>query len=221
MLLKDKGLTDKDFTLIINEDRSQIDKWGLQEHDAFEWLAYLVEEVGELSEAISEYCYRGGRPEAIVKEALQTATLALKMAVMVKHQLNLGITEDLVIPLLKKQAELLNKETNGLVKGVIGKKEHFHYYHYLFDLHSPVLGYDYHFLHIMSMFWCPVEIDVDEEIRQELSIDIEITDSGKLLIYSLDQLEEVFKAIFATEKFKRIVSNIMLQAQERQDEERR
>ena len=68
--------------LITIENRNQLKKWGVQTHSSFEWLAYLTEEVGEVSKAISEYEYRNGTKEEIVKEAIQAATLALKIAEM-------------------------------------------------------------------------------------------------------------------------------------------
>ncbi len=65
-----------------NENMSQLRKWGIQIHSAFEWLTYVTEEVGELSKAISENEYRYGGKEDVVKEAIQVATLALKIAEM-------------------------------------------------------------------------------------------------------------------------------------------
>jgi len=62
------------------EHGRQIMKWGTQNVTTFEWLAYLTEEVGELAEAISEYEYRAGLPGHIMTEAIQVATLALKIA---------------------------------------------------------------------------------------------------------------------------------------------
>lgn len=67
------------------ENRRQLDKWGVQNHSCFEWLAYTTEELGELSNAISEYYYRKGDRESVVKEAIQVATLALKIAEMYRH----------------------------------------------------------------------------------------------------------------------------------------
>jgi NTP pyrophosphatase (non-canonical NTP hydrolase) len=66
------------------ENLEQIKKWGIQEVSAFEWLAYLTEEVGELAQAISEHEYRDGATESIFKEAIQVATLALKIAEIYK-----------------------------------------------------------------------------------------------------------------------------------------
>lgn len=48
------------------------------------WLTYTTEELGELAEAISEHIYRDGNREHIIKEAIQTATLCLKIAEMVE-----------------------------------------------------------------------------------------------------------------------------------------
>jgi len=73
------------FSLIMDENENQINKWGVQNHNLFEWLAYTTEELGELSKAISEYSYRNGNKENIIKEAIQTATLCIKIAEMIKY----------------------------------------------------------------------------------------------------------------------------------------
>ena len=67
---------------IVNESCSQINKWGIQTHSSFEWLTYTAEELGELAKAIAEFEYRDGTKEQVVKEAIQVATLALKIAEM-------------------------------------------------------------------------------------------------------------------------------------------
>ncbi len=81
--LKDKGLDSGWVLELFSEDSRQIQKWGYQIHSPFAWLAFATEELGELSEAMSEYIYRGGSKEDIIKEAIQVATLALKIAKMV------------------------------------------------------------------------------------------------------------------------------------------
>ena len=83
-LYKDKCFVEERFlfSLLSAECESQINKWGVQEHTIFEWLAYTTEELGETSNAISEYIYRGGNKTEIIKEAIQTATLCLKIAEM-------------------------------------------------------------------------------------------------------------------------------------------
>jgi NTP pyrophosphatase (non-canonical NTP hydrolase) len=67
---------------VLKENDHQFLKWGIQKRTAFEWLAYLTEEIGELSEAISEHHYREGGSERVIQEAIQVATLALKIAEM-------------------------------------------------------------------------------------------------------------------------------------------
>jgi NTP pyrophosphatase (non-canonical NTP hydrolase) len=81
--MKDLQLTHPDlFEMVKAESLRQIRKWGIQDRDPFEWLAFTTEEVGELSEAICEWEYRGGLQSNVVKEAIQTATLCLKIAEM-------------------------------------------------------------------------------------------------------------------------------------------
>lgn len=83
MELTDKGLFNSILPrLVAEESHRQISKWGVQTHTPFEWLTFTTEELGELAEAISEHYYRGGSKEAVIKEAIQTATLALKIAEM-------------------------------------------------------------------------------------------------------------------------------------------
>lgn len=67
---------------IQSESQRQFEKWGIQTRTAFEWLTYTTEELGELAEAIAEHEYRDGKATEVVKEAIQTATLALKIAAM-------------------------------------------------------------------------------------------------------------------------------------------
>ena len=77
--LKDtKWVLDK----ILKEHVEQIIKWGVQTHTAFEWLTYTAEELGSLAKAISAHEYRSGSKEKVVSEAIQVATLALKIAEM-------------------------------------------------------------------------------------------------------------------------------------------
>jgi NTP pyrophosphatase (non-canonical NTP hydrolase) len=80
----DKRLMDAGrlFNMVIKESAYQIAKWGIQKRTAFEWLAYLTEETGELSEAVSEHHYRDGKCEQVIHEAIHVATLALKIAEM-------------------------------------------------------------------------------------------------------------------------------------------
>lgn len=71
---------------VCKEGCRQIEKFGIQTRTSFEWMSYLTEEAGELSQAISEEHYRKGSNEEVYKEAIQTATLALKIAEMYKEE---------------------------------------------------------------------------------------------------------------------------------------
>lgn len=68
--------------LVKNESHNQIIKWGLQDRTPFEWMTYLTEEQGELAQAISEQEYRDGSALDVICEAIQVATLSLKIAEM-------------------------------------------------------------------------------------------------------------------------------------------
>lgn len=68
------------FDSVIDENDSQLRKWGIQTRTLPEWIMFLVEEVGEIADAIGEFLYRNGEPVSIYSEAIQSATLALKIA---------------------------------------------------------------------------------------------------------------------------------------------
>ena len=74
------------FDDVFLEHLRQVDKWGLQTHTLFEWQNYITEELGELAKAISEHEYCNGSWEDIYKEAIQVATLSLKIAEMVAEK---------------------------------------------------------------------------------------------------------------------------------------
>ena len=76
------------FNELDEENLRQISKWGIQERTPFEWLTFTAEELGSLAKAISEHQYRKGPPGKIVSEAIQVATLALKIAEMVEYYEN-------------------------------------------------------------------------------------------------------------------------------------
>lgn len=82
--MKDRCLKnmDKLTKMILDEHEHQIKKWGVQDLDINEWLNFTTEELGELAEAISEHKYRHGLKGNIMYEAIQVATLALKIAEM-------------------------------------------------------------------------------------------------------------------------------------------
>ena len=91
--LFDRGLSlDVAMKLIVAENSRQLTKWGNQKCTFFEWLAFTVEEVGELSQAMSEYLYRDGDIEDVIAEATQVATLAIKIACMATEAIE-GVKE--------------------------------------------------------------------------------------------------------------------------------
>lgn len=77
-----KDILDEWPGLLLDEDANQLDKWGFQRKILFDWLACITEEVGELSEAISEWIHRDGKLSKVSDEAIQLATLAIKVAIM-------------------------------------------------------------------------------------------------------------------------------------------
>jgi NTP pyrophosphatase (non-canonical NTP hydrolase) len=92
--MKDLCLTTgKVMPLVYRENVSQLEKWGIQDHSPEEWLMYTTEELGELAQAIGEFKYRGGLVEPVVKEAIQTATLCLKIAEMFQALLITEVTQ--------------------------------------------------------------------------------------------------------------------------------
>lgn len=81
--MEDKQLkSPRVWEMIAEENHAQIEKWGVQNHHPYAWLAFLTEEVGELAEAMTEADFRGGRKQDVVKEAIQVATLSMKIAEM-------------------------------------------------------------------------------------------------------------------------------------------
>lgn len=65
---------------IAEENHRQVEKWGIQEHSYPEWMTILTEEVGELAQAVNVQHFMGNNRKPIFKEAIQVATLALKIA---------------------------------------------------------------------------------------------------------------------------------------------
>jgi len=73
---------DRLMRMVKDEHNNQVRKWGIQTHTPFEWLTYTTEELGSLAKAIGEYEYRDGTKNKIISEAIQVATLSLKIAEM-------------------------------------------------------------------------------------------------------------------------------------------
>ncbi|WP_110513772.1 MazG-like family protein [Herpetosiphon llansteffanensis] len=62
---------------IAAERQSQDSKWGEQNHHLIEWLSILMEEVGEVAQAINEYHWRDASMANIRKELIQVAAVAV------------------------------------------------------------------------------------------------------------------------------------------------
>lgn len=71
--------------MVQEENRKQLDKWGIQQHTLTTWHTILSEEVGSLAKAVLCHEFGNGEKKDIVKEAIQVATLALKIAETVKN----------------------------------------------------------------------------------------------------------------------------------------
>ena len=67
--------------MVERENVAQLEKWGVQDHSAELWYMITAEEFGELAMAMLEDIYNPN-PQSVVKEAIQTATLCLKIAEM-------------------------------------------------------------------------------------------------------------------------------------------
>lgn len=59
------------------ERARQDEKWGEQNHEDETWLAILMEEVGELAEAILHRRFGGGKASHRNKELVQVAAVAI------------------------------------------------------------------------------------------------------------------------------------------------
>ncbi len=104
--------TGKVMLLVDRENARQLKKWGVQDHEPFEWLGFATEEIGETAKAISEFIYRGGSAKNVVKEAIETATLMLKIAEMFQ---SLSISSQTVtLPLAEKGEGDANTVLDGL-----------------------------------------------------------------------------------------------------------
>ena len=83
--MKLENLTDL-LHLIEGENVYQLEKWGVQAKTPAEWMLYATEELGELAQAVGDFEYGRNNKERIVHEAIQTATLVLKIAEMYKYE---------------------------------------------------------------------------------------------------------------------------------------
>ena len=78
---------------IQDENKNQLDKWGVQHALLFEWLAWTVEEFGEFAKALNEFVYGRATKAPVLKEGIQTITLMLKTMEILENQ-DLAKTEE-------------------------------------------------------------------------------------------------------------------------------
>jgi|WetSurSiteA1Bulk_404760.scaffolds.fasta_scaffold00513_15 hypothetical protein len=65
---------------VLLENIKQIQKWGVQDEPLPNWIMWLTEEIGELAQAAGDHYHRAKDPKRIFEEAIQAATLCLKIA---------------------------------------------------------------------------------------------------------------------------------------------
>lgn len=73
---------------IRNERQRQNSKWGIQRHEMTKWLAILVEEVGEVAQAMQQGMASQKETDAddLFKELIQVAAVAAAMAEQIKEE---------------------------------------------------------------------------------------------------------------------------------------
>lgn len=78
----DQKLTFKVLDDISSERINQVAKWGHQQHDYPTWLTILVEEVGEVAQAIQKgsVAYKSTDADDLYKELIQAAAVATAIA---------------------------------------------------------------------------------------------------------------------------------------------
>ena len=73
----------------VDDERSrQVEKWGIQRHSQGDWLKILVEEVGEVAQAMQADMVSAKQSDAshLYKELIQTAAVAVAMAEQVREE---------------------------------------------------------------------------------------------------------------------------------------
>lgn len=72
--------------VLLERDR-QDNKWGVQRHDMGTWLKILVEEVGEVAQAMQQdmYCAKDSDADNLYTELIQVSAVAQAIAEQVKE----------------------------------------------------------------------------------------------------------------------------------------
>lgn len=74
------------FELIRTERKRQYEKWGKQRHDNYRWLAILMEEVGELAQAILHDQFGGAHAGTARIELIHVAAVAVQWLESMQEQ---------------------------------------------------------------------------------------------------------------------------------------
>lgn len=88
MIEKDAALMMGTLLDIQEERYSQNDKWGRQRHIHLRWLAILMEEVGEVAEALQQgmVSEKSSDADDLYKELIQVAAVACAFAEQVEEE---------------------------------------------------------------------------------------------------------------------------------------
>ncbi len=70
---------DRVIELIRAERERQMAKWGVQHHTTFTWMAILMEEVGEASQAALHDVFGGEHAGTFKKEMIHVAAVAVQI----------------------------------------------------------------------------------------------------------------------------------------------
>ena len=130
------------------------------------------------------------------------------------------------VTILKEQGVLLGRKTHNIVEGEVPTMSTSNGFEFTFYLYGPALDYRYRLLTIShSVDLYPVGVRIDKALYEELSkreLSKAITSkqleeiydgSGvKLVADSEDIFMEILKAIFATEKVRKVIGAIIAQS---------
>ena len=115
------------------------------------------------------------------------------------------------VAILREQGTLLGKKTSNIVEGgvVSVAAPESNRFEHIFYLASKALDYRYELLRIShSIDMYPLDINPDEDVYLELPFEIR-QQIENLAVDSEDSFMEILKAIFATEKVRKIIGAIM------------
>lgn len=82
---------DSALDLVIDERKRQIKKWGIQKHDKFIFLAMLMKEIGEASQAALYDSYGGDHAGTFLAEMVEVAAVAVQI---IENELSNQIAAD-------------------------------------------------------------------------------------------------------------------------------